>query len=94
MITIRDRLTGDLFDRWSDMSPKRRALLEHSWAGVFRKHLLDELPVHELAKGLTVRVGRPSKDLHVVLGALILQQMLDLDRPGCGRGAGLQSGLA
>ncbi len=66
MFAIRDRLTGDLFDRWSDMSPKRRALLERSWAGVFRKHLLDELPVHELAKGLTVRVGRPSKDLHVV----------------------------
>ncbi|MEZ5725425.1 MAG: transposase [Paracoccaceae bacterium] len=78
MLTIRDRLTGDLFDRWSDMNPKRRALLERSWAGVFREHLLDELPVHELAKGLTVRVGRPSKDLHVVLGALILQQMFDL----------------
>lgn len=78
MFTIRDRLTGELFDRWSGMSRKRRALLERSWASVFRKHLLDELPVQELAKGLTERVGRPSKDLHVVLGALILQQMFDL----------------
>lgn len=78
MFTIRDRQTGDLFDRWSDMNHQRRALLERSWAGVFRKHLLDELPVRELASRLAVRIGRPSKDLHVALGALILQQMFDL----------------
>ena len=60
------------------MSPQRRALLERSWAGVFRKHLLEALPVQDLAKSLDVGFGRPSKDLHVALGCLILQQMFDL----------------
>ena len=45
MFTLRDRRTGELFDRWSDFGDKRRRLMEQSWAGVFRNHLLVELPV-------------------------------------------------
>ena len=78
MFTLRDRRTGDLFDRWSDFGEKRRRLLERSWAGVFRNHLLDELPVDELSRHLDDRLGRPSKDLHVVIGVLLLQQLHDL----------------
>ncbi|NOX38938.1 MAG: transposase [Alphaproteobacteria bacterium] len=78
MFTLRDRRTGDLFDRWSDLGEKRRRLLERSWAGVFRKHLLENLPVDELSHHLDDRLGRPSKDLHVVIGVLILQQLHDL----------------
>jgi len=78
MFTLRDRRTGDLFDRWSDLGEKRRRLLERSWAGVFRKHLLEDLPVDELSHHLDDRLGRPSKDLHVVIGVLILQQLHDL----------------
>ncbi len=78
MYTLRDRRTGDLFDRWSDFGEKRRRLLERSWAGVFRDHLLDELPVDDLCRHLDDRLGRPSKDLHVVIGVLLLQQLHDL----------------
>ncbi len=78
MYTLRDRRTGDLFDRWSDFGEKRRRLLERSWAGVFRDHLLDELPVDDLCRHLDDRLGRPSKDLHVVVGVLLLQQLHDL----------------
>jgi Transposase DDE domain/Transposase domain (DUF772) len=78
MITIRDRRTGDLFDRWSELGPKRRQLLERSWAGVFRQHLLEDLSACELRDGFDSHLGRPSKDLHVVMGVLILQQMHDL----------------
>ena len=78
MYTLRDRRTGELFDRWSDFGEKRRLLLERSWAGVFRDHLLDELPVDELCRHLDDRLGRPSKDLHVVIGVLLLQQLHDL----------------
>lgn len=78
MYTLRDRRTGDLFDRWSDFGGKRRRLLERSWAGVFRDHLLDELPVDDLCRHLDDRLGRPSKDLHVVIGVLLLQQLHDL----------------
>ena len=78
MFTLRDRRTGELFDRWSDLGDKRRCLLERSWAGVFRNHLLVELPVDDLCRHLDERMGRPSKDLHVVIGVLLLQQLHDL----------------
>ena len=76
--TLRDRRTGELFDRWSDFGDKRRRLMEQSWAGVFRNHLLVELPVDDLCRHLDERMGRPSKDLHVVIGVLLLQQLHDL----------------
>lgn len=78
MITLRDRRTDDLFDRWSELGEKRRRLLDRSWAGVFRDHLLDDLPVDELLPHFDDRMGRPSKDLHIVIGVLLLQQLHDL----------------
>lgn len=59
MITLRDSRTGDLFDRWSELGEKRRRLLDRSWAGVFRKHLLDDLPIDELLPHFDERMGRP-----------------------------------
>ena len=67
-----------MFDRLSDFGEKRRRLLERSWVGVFRDHLLSELPVDDLCRHLDERLGRPSKDLHVVIGVLLLQQLHDL----------------
>ena len=78
MFTLRDRRMGDLFDHWSFLGEKRRQLLERSWAGVFRAQLLEALPVDDLSRHLDDRLGRPSKDLHVVIGALLLQQLHDL----------------
>lgn len=78
MFTLHDRRTGDLFDRWSELGEKRRRLLDRSWAGVFRTHLLDELPADELIPHHDARMGRPSKELHVVIGVLLLQQLHDL----------------
>ncbi|AGA26519.1 transposase [Singulisphaera acidiphila] len=78
MITIRDHQTGDLFDPWDHLGGKRRQLLERSWAGVFRDYLLEHLPVGELITRFSRQLGRPTKDLHMVLGALILQQLHDL----------------
>ena len=45
---------------------------------MFREYLLVHLPVRELAVGFRDGHGRPSKDLAVALGALILQQLHDL----------------
>lgn len=78
MLTIQDHHTGCLFDPWSHLGGKRRRLLENSWAGVFREYLLRALPVTELAPHFSEGVGRPSKDLYVACGALILQQLHDL----------------
>ena len=78
MLTVRDHESGDLFDPWDYLGPQRRQLLERSWAGVFREYLLRHLPVGELAKHFHDELGRPSKDLHAAIGALILQQLHDL----------------
>lgn len=78
MRTLRDHSSDPLFDPWEYLGPQRRKLLESSWAGVFRDYLLEHLPVKELAAAFREDLGRPSKDLHMALGALILQQLHDL----------------
>ncbi|MDO8747167.1 MAG: transposase [Thermodesulfovibrionales bacterium] len=78
MIHIKDHRQMDLFDPWGFLSPKRRELLDQSWAGLFQKELLRELPVGEVASFFNDDFGRPTKELHTVLGALVLQQAHDL----------------
>ena len=77
MIHTKDHKTGYLIDPWRHLGPKRRKMMEHSWAGLFRKHILCELPVHKLAPFFTEGFGRPTKELYTVLGVLIIQQMMD-----------------
>jgi hypothetical protein len=77
MLTLRDHRTGDLFDPRDHLGAKRRGLLDRSWAAVFREHLLGHLPVTELASRFSRDLGRPTKDLYAVVGALILQQLHD-----------------
>jgi len=78
MIHTRDHQTTYLFDPWDYLGPKRKMLLSESWAGLFREHILPELPVHKLARFFTEDFGRPTKELYASLGSLILQQMHDL----------------
>src|SRR4030066_304976 len=79
MFHARDCKTGSLFDKWAYMGPKRRNLPDDSWAGLFRKEILPELPVGELAPAFHEVNGRPTKEMYTTLGALIFQQMLDLN---------------
>ena len=44
---------------------------------MFRDYLLRHLPVRELSHGFHNDFARPTKDLYVALGALILQQLHD-----------------
>ena len=78
MIHARDHKTPYLIDPWDYLGPKRRKLLDESWAGLFREHILSELPVHKIASCYTDGFGRPTKEIYAALGALILQQMHDL----------------
>jgi hypothetical protein len=66
----------------SFLSPKRRELLDQSWAGLFQKELLCELPVGEVTSFFNDDFDRPTKELHTVLGALVLQQTHDLTDVG------------
>jgi hypothetical protein len=78
MIRARDHKTPYLIDPWEYLGPKRRKLLDGSWAGLFREHILSELPVHKIASCYTDGFGRPTKEIFAIMGALILQQMHDL----------------
>jgi len=78
MIHTKDHSTGYLFDPWDHLGPKRRKLLEQSWAGLFREHILQELPVNKIAPYFTEGFGRPTKELYMALGVIVLQQSLDL----------------
>lgn len=78
MIHTKDHKQGYLFNPWDYLGPKRRMLMEESWAGLFREEILNNLPVHELAKHFDDGIGRPTKELFTVLGVQILQHMNDL----------------
>ena len=78
MINVKDHKTGYLFDPWEFLVKKRRKLMDKSWAGLFREKILCELPGGEFAELFSDEYGRPTKELYAVLGALILQQMLNL----------------
>jgi hypothetical protein len=78
MITINSHKQGHLFDPWGYLSPKRRKMIDESWAGLFQKHILLTLPVKTIASYFDKSMGRPTKELHTVLGVLVLQQTFDL----------------
>jgi len=78
MIRIKNHKQQELFDPWCFLSPKRRKLLDQSWAGLFREELLCELPVNEFASNFKEDFGRPTKELHSALGLLLIQQTQDL----------------
>jgi len=53
-------------------------MLDEDWPGFFRDHILDLLPVETLALAFPSKIGRPTKELRTVLGALALQNYHDL----------------
>jgi len=78
MFFTKDHKTENMFDPWSYLGPKRKKLLEKSWAKLFQKEILPDLPVEKLAPYFHIGFGRPTKELYAALGVLILQQMNDL----------------
>jgi len=78
MIHTKDHKTLPIFDPWEFLGPKRRKLMDQSWAGLFRKHILSELPAGKLRRFFASGFGRPTKELYSTIGAIVLQQMHDL----------------
>jgi len=68
----------DMFDPWGHLGPKRRKIVDKSWAGLFRREILAELPVDALREYYDDCNGRPTKELFSMVGLMILQQMHDL----------------
>ena len=78
MQRIKDHKTPYLIDPFHHLGPKRKRLLDSSWAGVFRRYIRPILPVHLLAQHFSHDTGRPTNELVAMMGAMILQQMHDL----------------
>jgi hypothetical protein len=78
MIYTRDHKTGYIFDPWDYLGTKRRKLLDESWAGLFREHILNELPIEKIAPFFHEDFGRPTKEMYTALGVIVLQQAHDL----------------
>lgn len=67
-----------MFDSLDHLGPRRRQLLEQSWAPVFRKEILPELPVEQVAPFYSEQNGAPTKELYAMLGLMLAQQTFDL----------------
>jgi len=78
MINVKNPNQLNIFDPWDFLTPKRRNMLDNSWPGLFREHILPSIPVHKVAKYFNETFGRPTKELYAMIGALVLQQTLDL----------------
>ncbi len=77
MFHVKDHKQGNLFDPWGYIGPKRRQMLNNSWAGLFQKEILPSLPVNKLRSHYHSWNGRPTKELYSMIGLMILQQMHD-----------------
>lgn len=78
MLNTGDHHNCKLFDPWEQLGEKRLKLLRKSWAEVFRKHVLASIPIEKVADRFHQTMGRPTKDIYIMVGALLLQQLHDL----------------
>ncbi len=78
MFHVKNHKQGYILDPWSHLGPKRRKLLDKSWSGLFQQEILPALPVDKLRSHYHGWNGRPTKELHSMIGLMILQQMHNL----------------
>ena len=78
MFNVKDHKTIYMFDPFDYLGPKRRKMLDESWAGIFRDHVRHVLPVDLLAPYYSAGMGRPTNELVAMMGAMVLQHMHDL----------------
>jgi len=78
MVHVKDHKTRDMFNPFEHLGPKRLALLESSWAHLFREEILHKLPAEKLFPLYSKVFGRRTKELYAMLGIVLLQQMEDL----------------
>jgi hypothetical protein len=78
MIYVKDHKQYDMFSPFEHLGPKRLALLESSWAHLFREEILHKLPAEKLFPLYSKHFGRRTKELYAMLGLALLQQQHDL----------------
>ena len=78
MFHVKNHKQLNICDPWAYLGPKRRKILDDSWAGLFQEKILPELPVESLHDHYHDFMGRRTKELYSMIGLMILQQMHDL----------------
>lgn len=77
MIYVKDHKQRDMFNPFARLGQKRIALLETSWAHLFREEILHNLPAEKLFPFFNEFKGRKTKELYTMLGLVMIQQMED-----------------
>ena len=77
MIYVKDHKQRDMFNPFAHLGAKRLALLESSWAHLFREEILHNLPAEKLFQFYDEFKGRKTKELYAMLGLVLIQQMED-----------------
>jgi hypothetical protein len=78
MIHVKDHKQYDMFSPFTHLGEKRLALLESSWAHLFREEILHNLPAEKLFHLYSDCYGRRTKEQYAMLGIVLLQQQQDL----------------
>lgn len=81
MIKIKRNDQLELFglEKWrGELSDRKLKLLRNSWAEQFRRFVLPSIPVEKIAMMYSKKMGRPTKELNSIVGAVILQEFFDL----------------
>jgi hypothetical protein len=82
MIYVKDHKQRDMFNPFERLGTKRLALLESSWAQLFREEILHNLPVEKLFPLYDEFQGRKTKELYAMLGLVLIQQMEGIQSQG------------
>jgi len=78
-IKSKEQIEAPGLEAWrNDYSPKKIALLEKSWAGTFRHHILPNLPVDLVKQHYSNSIGRNTKELYAIMGVVVFQECFDL----------------
>ena len=78
MLRIHTNIQLSFLDPFEFLGPKRKEMLEGGWAYLFREFLYGELPVDAVKHAFHPGMSRPTKELHTMLGVLLLQHKFDL----------------
>ncbi len=78
MFYTKDHKTQYIIDPFAFLGPKRRQMIEDSWAQLFRDEILMDLPVNLLEEHYHPVYGRHTKELYTMLGVMMLQQQFNL----------------
>lgn len=75
MKTVRNPAQQHLFDPFEGIiGPMGRKQIENGWQGLFREVLLEQMPVGLIGEQLSDSLGRPSVELHAIVGLLLIRE--------------------